>query len=284
MVLKFFLVYVGAFLAGAVALLLVAKSFAPGLAVNAKKPVFLGSVSAIIASGTAYVSTLFTDHLFMTFWVFAAVFLLFGIIHLAFFHKRFFYQTAQEGGKTIVGELLFMLALVFFIIIVFLSLVFFLKNKDFLFFPMLTSMITFFIPISVYYCFDAAYRFPESRFPLWHYPLHQPIELPDEQPNEKVLVIAFEAAKQKTDARKTNFRAKGPETMKLGDLYYHFINDYNEFQSETPIQFTDNDYSPQEWWFRLKPKWYQLNRVLDPELTIRENRIRENSVIVCERI
>ncbi|MBK7433752.1 MAG: hypothetical protein IPI66_07510 [Chitinophagaceae bacterium] len=162
MVLKFFLVYVGAFLAGAVALLLVAKNFAPGLAMNTKKPVILGSVSAIIASGAAYLSLLFTDHLFMTFWAFAGIFLLFGIIHLLFFHKRFFYPSAQEGGKTIVGELLFMLALVFFIIIVFLSLVFFLKNKEFLFFPMLTSMITFFIPLSVYYCFDAAYRIPKA--------------------------------------------------------------------------------------------------------------------------
>jgi hypothetical protein len=97
-------------------------------------------------------------------------------------------------------------------------------------------------------------------------------------------VIAFEICKKETDKAPSNFRAKGPDTMKLGDLYYHFINDYNEFQSETPIQFADSDHSPYGWGFRVKPKWYQLQRILDPELTIRENRIIENTVIICERI
>lgn len=285
MAIKFFLIYIGVFLAGAVALILVAKNFAPGLAVNAKKPALRGSLSAIVASGFAYVATLFTSRLFITFWIFTAVFLLFGIIHMVFFHKRYFYSKDQHKGKATFGEIMFMLALVFFIIVVFITLIYFLKReKDFLFFPMVMSMLAFFIPLSVYHCFEAAYSIPQSRFPLWQYPLNNPIELPDEQPNEKVLVIAFEASKKNTDKTKTNFRAKGPETMKLGDLYYHFINDYNEFQSETPIQFTENDHSPNEWWFRVKPKWYQRQRILDPELTVRENRIRENAVIICERI
>ena len=284
MVIKFFLVYIGVFLAAGIGLLMVAKSLAPGFSVSGKRPVILGSLSAIVSSGVAYLSTLFTTHLFIIFWVFSAVFLLFGIIHMLFFHKKFFYANSQEKGKATLGEILFMLAIVFFIVVVFSSMMYFLQNKNFLFFPMAMSMLAFFIPLSVYHSFEAAYTIPESNFPVWQYPLNSTIELPDEQPNEKILVIAFEASKKVTDAVKTNFRAKGPETMKLGDLYYHFINDYNEFQSETPIQYAENEYSPQEWWFRVKPKWYQWQRVLDPELTMRENRIKENTVIICERI
>jgi hypothetical protein len=72
--------------------------------------------------------------------------------------------------------------------------------------------------------------------------------------------------------------------MQLGDLYYHFLNDYNEVQSETPIEYTDKQNNPQEWWFRIKPKWYQRQRILDPDLTIKENQVKENSIIICERI
>ena len=284
MVIKFFLVYIGVFLASAIALVMVAKNFSPGLSVNAKRPLLQGGLTALLASGFAYLSTLFTDHLFTVFLAFVGIFLLFGILHIAFFHKKYFYSTSQTKGRAILGEILFMLALIFFIIVVFSSLQYFLKNKNFLFFPMLMSMLAFFIPLSVFYTFESAFNIPASRFPLWQYPLNGPIDLPDEHPNEKVLVIAFEASKRSTDTTKTNFRAKGPDTMKLGDLYYHFINDYNEFQSETPIQYTENEYSAQEWWFRAKPKWYQWQRILDPELTMRENRIRENTVIICERI
>lgn len=284
MVIKYFLIYIGVFFTCAIASVLVVKNFAQGFAMNGKKPVFQGSFSAVAASGAAYLSTLFTNHLFTIFWIFAGIFLLLGIIHVAFFHTKYFYTNKDNKGRVFLGEILFMFALIFFIIVVFSSLEYFLENKNFMFFPMLMSMLAFFIPLSVYHTFEAAYNIPESRFPLWQYPLNNPIELPDERPNEKILVIAFEICKKNTDVTKTNFRAKGPETMKLGDLYYHFINDYNEFQSETPIQYAQDEHSPQDWGFRVKTKWYQPQRIFDPELTLRENRITENSIIICERI
>ena len=72
--------------------------------------------------------------------------------------------------------------------------------------------------------------------------------------------------------------------MLLGDLYYHFLNDYNELHSETTIEFVDKYSIAQEWWFRAKPKWYQRNRILDPELSIKDNKIKEDTIIICERI
>jgi hypothetical protein len=97
------------------------------------------------------------------------------------------------------------------------------------------------------------------------------------------LVIGFEIAKKTADSQKTFFRAKAPETIRLGELYYHFLNDYNEVQSESTIAFTDNTGQACEWWFRLKKKWWQSQRILDPDLSVRENGIQENAVIICER-
>ena len=108
--------------------------------------------------------------------------------------------------------------------------------------------------------------------------------MPEDNANERLLVIGFMIAKKNADTAKTYFRAKTPENIKLGELFYHFINDYNDLQSETPIQFVDEYKEAVEWWYHRKPKWYQRRKILDPQLTMIENNVKENTVIICERI
>lgn len=279
MILRLFLMYIGVFFAGAMTFFFIAKGFADQFGGDTKKPLLLGGLSAIGASVLAYLATyFFTIHLFGIYWIFAGIFLLFGIIHVVWFHDRYFTYNDYNKGKIILGEIMYMLSILFFVIVVFSCLEYFFKNAKFLFLPTMLSMFAYFIPLAIYYTFDAAYKIPSPLFPVWEYP-SIPIELPDEKPNEKLLVIAFEISKKPSDKARTNFRAKGPETMKLGDLYYHFINDYNDAQSETPILYDGN-----EWLFRIKPKLFGSQRVFDPELTVRENKIRENTIIICERI
>ena len=285
MAIKFFWIYIGSFTACSFALVMFAKSLARNFAAGGKKPLLLGGLSALLISGAAHLTTYFSVHLFTVFWFLAGIFFIFGVIHLAFFHKKYFHSIKKDKDKVLLGELLFCLGLIFFMIVLFSVLQYFLgDNKSFLFYPMLLSALAFFIPMTFLYAFNAAVNIPAPLFKTWQYPLDNPITLPDDNYNEKILVIAFEINKKIADESKTNFRAKAPETMKLGDLYYHFINDYNDQQSETTIQFADNDYTPHEWWFHLKSKWYEKNLILDPDLSVRENMIRENSIIVCERV
>lgn len=284
MALKFFLIFIGGFLTSSIVLIAIVKQFAEGFSAGGKKPLAAGGLSSMFISVLAYLSVSITHHLFTVFWFFTGIFLIFGIVHIVFFEKKYFYSDNGNKNKVLFAEFLFCLALLFFTIVVFSSLQYFINNgKSFLFYPMLMSMLAFFVPLAILHTFNAAYTIPSAEFPLWQYPLHDAIELPDEKPGEKILVIAFEISKRKADPIKTNFRAKGPETMKLCDLYYHFINDYNDLQSETPIVYAENDYTTYEWWFRRKKKWYQTNHIFDPELTIRENKIKENTVIICER-
>ena len=284
MALKYFFIFIGGSFAGSVILFFLVKNFAQGFAMNAKKPMLFGSFAATGASGVAYLATLIDEHMFTVYWIFSGIFLLFGFVHVIFFHKKYFYANKNDQKKVFIGELLFILSLILFTIVIFSTLQYFLKDKNFLFYPMLLSMLCFFIPVLFVYTFEAAYKIPLPVFTTWHYPVNQPIDLPDEKPNEKLVVIAFEIAKQSSEPLKTNFRAKGPEAMQLGDLYYHFLNDYNELHSETPVEFTDDYHNAQEWWFRTKPKWYQRNRILDPHLSVRDNQIKENTIIICERI
>ncbi|MCW3092349.1 MAG: hypothetical protein JWP81_3418 [Ferruginibacter sp.] len=284
MALNFFLIYIGCFLAGSIAMVASVKNFAEGFSGGGKRPILSGSFSAVVASGAAFLATFVGKNLYTVFWILAGIFLIFGIIHVSFFHKKYFLSKKYNRSKVIIGELLFCVAMVFFTIVIFSSLEYFLENKSFLFYPMLMSILAFFIPIAVQNTFEAAYAIPEPVFNSWVYPVNNPIDLPDEQAGERLLVIAFEIAKKRDADVKTHFRAKAPENMKLGHLYYHFINDYNEFHSETTIDYTDQQRVPHQWWFRTKRKWYQPQHILDAELTVRENKIRENSIIICERI
>ena len=284
MALKFFLIYIGGFLASSVVLVAIVKQYALGFSAGGKKPLAAGGLSSLLISGLAYLSVLITSNLFVVFWIFSGIFLIFGIAYLFFFRKKYFYSDDENKRKVFFAEILFCLALLFFTIVIFSSLQYFItKDKSFLFYPMLMSMLAFFIPLATLHTFNAAYNIPAAEFEVWQYPLNVPIELPDESPGEKILVVAFEISKKKADQSKTNFRAKGPDTMKLGDLYYHFINDYNDSQSETPIVYAESDHTSYDWWFRKKRKWFQKQIIFDPQLTIRENKIKENTVIICER-
>jgi len=284
MAIKFFMMYLGGVLACSITLFAIVKQFAPAFSTGGKKPVLYGSLSSIIVSLAAYGATFISENLFTVFWVFSAMFLLFGIIHMYFVHKKYFVANENDNIKIFFGELVFAMSVVLFTIVIFSSLQYFLKDKSFLFYPMMLSTFAFFVPVLFVHTFKEAYNIPAPVYNTWAYPMDSSIGLPDDDPREKLLVIGFEIGKKITDNKRTYFRAKAPENIYLGDLYYFFLNDYNELQSETPIQIFNKRNEPFEWVFRKKKKWYQAQKVFDPSLSVKDNDIRENTVIICDRI
>lgn len=282
MAIKTFILYFAPFLAGSIALFAVVKQYAVTFANKGKAPFWYGTLASSLSSLVAFGVTYATNNLFVVFWLMAGLYLLFGIIHLAITHKKYFRHPREPRNKLLTAELLFGLSVICFSIVAFAALQYFFKDKGFLFYPVLLSTVFFFVPILVYHTFIAAYTIPRPVYVTWEYPL-SPIELPDEKENEELLVIGFEIAKKGGDMNRTYFRAKAPADMILGDLFYHFINDYNEVQSETPIDYLNKDRLAYNWFFRAKPRWYTFSSVLNPEKTVRENNIKENTVIICER-
>ncbi|WP_118974062.1 TssN family type VI secretion system protein [Taibaiella koreensis] len=283
MVLKSFLLYFLPFLVGSLALFAVIKQVSSSFSAKGKKPLLYGGLSSLLASAAAFAATFISNNLFLVFWILSAVYFLFGLIHVVITHRRFFSHPAESRSKLFYAELLFGITIILFSIAAFAGLQYFLKDKSFLFYPMLLSLLFFLVPFLMNQTFLAAYHIPPTVFPAWEYPLLQAIDLPDEKEGERLYVIGFEIAKKASDRQRTFFRAKAPEQMVLGELYYHFINDYNEMQSETPIQYADSTGRAQEWYFRTKPKWYQRSRILDATRTVQQTGIRENTVIICER-
>lgn len=283
MAIKTFILYFAPFLAGSIAIFAITKQFVTSFAAKANKPIRYGGIFSIVSSGVAFLSTFISENPFMVFWILAAIYLIFGWVHVYFTHKKYFSNPREPRRTLLTGEILFSLSIVLFSVAAFAALQYFLKDKSFMFYPMLCSLLFFFVPLLIYHTFQSAYDIPRPEYATWEYPIGQVIELPDQKENERLYVIGFEIAKRSHDAHRTSFRAKAPAHMQLGELFYHFINDYNDVQSETPIEYVTKNQDSHTWYFRTKPKWYNVSNILDPYKTVEENRIRENTVIICER-
>lgn len=283
MALKFFIIFAVAFFASSMVIMAFIKPLSSSFGNHGKKPWIFNFVSSIITSGIAFVSTYITQSLFFTFWILSAVFLLFGIIIVLLVHKKYFKLRHDNRNKQFFAEFLFSFSIILLCIAIFSSLQYFIKDKNFMHFPMLLCMLFLLIPFLLLYTFDAAVSIPPPVYTFWKYPVDNPIDLPDEDAKERLYVLGFEIPKKNTDTHRTYFTVKAPENMKLGDLFYHFINDYNEVQSETTIEYLNNE-NVNEWSFRKKPKWFNFSKILDANLTVRYNKLKENSVVICERI
>ncbi|MEO5682172.1 MAG: TssN family type VI secretion system protein [Chitinophagaceae bacterium] len=214
------------------------------------------------------------------FMCFQAYFLLLGSAHL-FYMRQNLRWTGDD--KAFYAELVFTLLLAVFGSICFL-LLYHTLNGNGLEYMMAASILFFIIPFFFYYTFQKATGIPPKVLKEWFYPYQQEMAEPEESKLKNLLVISFEFQKQVTDQRITNFRAKAPVDMEMGELFYYFINDYNERHPNGKIQFTNTKGEPNGWIFYKKPKWYSLmTSYVDAEKTIFNNNIKENDVIICSR-
>jgi hypothetical protein len=281
--------YFGSYLAG---LLLVsvlfgvlAKNLSDGMNAKGKKPYVYGGVSSIALSVLGWLSGLISKDLFVSFWILSGVFLLFGIIHQVFTKNNYFYSVHHNQNRVFAGQLMFGLSLMSFTILIMSALIYFLNgDQSYLFYPMAMSTLFFFVPMLFQKTLDAALSIPPKIYTPWYYPIDQNLAIPDEDPRERILVIGFEMTKNQHQSTPTYFRAKAPENIKLGDLFYFFIQDYNELNAETPITITDENNRPFQFLFKKKAKWYQSSKFFNPERNFRENGILENTIIIAERV
>ena len=146
-----------------------------------------------------------------------------------------------------------------------------------------TALVAFVFPIVVAGVYVAFLRIPPKEYKQWYYPLGQSLPDMDLLDLSRVLVIQFEFTKQADETAFTNFRAKAPVAMLLGELFFIFLNDYNDRNPDNPIAYLDAARQPYGWTFYKKNNWYQRRRYLDPDLTFQANKIVDNETIVAVR-
>jgi hypothetical protein len=210
-----------------------------------------------------------------------AYFLLLGSFHVFFMKTNIGW--AKEGS-VFIPELLFTIMISLFGCMAFLAIYQWI-NKNGMQYILASSILFFIIPFFFYYAFHGAMSIPPKVLKQWYYPVGEEIEEPEDSKMKNLLVISFEFQKHSDDAQITNFRAKAPRDMEFGQLFYYFINDYNEMHKTSKIQYTNGSGKPQGWIFYKKPKWHSVaTQYVDADKTIFTNRIHENDVIICSRI
>lgn len=212
---------------------------------------------------------------------FQIYFLVLGIVHVNWMDT---YLKWAGKEKSVLLEFLFllMLAISGSIGFVFVHRIF---GGNGLEIQMAGSVIWLIVPWFVNRSFSNAMEIPPRIFKLWYYRVSEDIQEPDESKLKNLLLVSFLIQKKKGEKLQTHFRAKAPIDMDFGELFYYFINDYNERHPHDKIEYIDECGEPFGWIFYKKPNFYTIQKdYLDAEKTIFNNSIKENNVIICKRI
>ncbi|MBP6623720.1 MAG: hypothetical protein KA198_01030 [Chitinophagaceae bacterium] len=280
MSLKIFLILFGTLFAAGAAVFVGVSKLVDDFKQYGKGPLVHLGLMSICTGSSIFLITYLSENYFNSYILFLLIFLLAGLIHVYIMYKKFW---SSKKSTTLLSEFLYTLSVVILISVVFGSMEYFLKDADFMFYPMLLSGFGFFIPTLVHKSFEKAILIPEKIYKRWYYPIHNPLPDPDDEDMRDLIVIGFEMEKNTGDGSRTYFRARAPQRMDLCALFYHFINDYNDSHSETPIELVSDFGRPYAWIFEKKTTWYQARKVFDPETPIFANGIKENTVIICKR-
>ncbi|WP_018620718.1 TssN family type VI secretion system protein [Spirosoma luteum] len=201
-----------------------------------------------------------------------------GILHL-WISPRFFPALFAAFGWGLLGTMLILLLGMGFSLLIY-QYTGYLASR----WPFISSLLPFLIPFLVVQAYRFYRQIPAADFRKWYYPVNGDMPDLDLLDLSKILVIQFEFLKTPADPNFTNFKAKAPVAMTLGDLFLVFINDYNERTPASPIQYTDPAGQPFGWVFSKKTAWWQRAIYLDPALDFDQNQLTDNSTIIAQRV
>ena len=240
----------------------------------------LGALAFGLIGCTAYSGIFGTPGTFMI--IYQLLFLGLGILHYYLISNLFPVPVVEQ--KAFWLNFVFTLALCLFGFLLFVF-AFRYFNSEGYHYLMASSILCFMVPMLVYHTFLKALAIPPPVVKRWFYPIHQQVAEPDDMQLKNMFIVTFRFQKKPGDGYFTSFRAKAPAGMDFGNLFYYFINDYNERNPEDRIEFLDERGNPQGWTFFKKGKWFNLSvPYLDAEQSVTNNGLKENDVIICHRL
>ena len=198
-----------------------------------------------------------------------------GIGHVYLMYKFISAITPEDFWKGLLATILLMVAAVIA------ALVFY------YFFHLDYRFLSYVLPFVIPYLCREAYlyfsRIPVSVYKSWYYPLNE--EMPDLDMIDlsQMEVVQFVFSKRSQDPTQTNFTSKAPLNMKLGQLFFIFINDYNDKNAQQPIGYLRSEEQPFGWLFYRKRKWFNQKQFFDADLSVHENNIQPNEIIYAIR-
>ncbi len=208
------------------------------------------------------------------------LFFVYGIIHFVFLNR----YIASENSGTFLQEAIFTLYIAILGIFVYQIVYFFTPQSEYsLLFT--TAQIMFIIPFMIIKSAEQAVSIPEKVYTLWYFPTNEiDFEIPDEQLEDKNIILVEIHIKRSLENQDIiPIRGRAPLKMELGLYFALAITEYNDTNAGKQIKIVDDTDSVFGWNFHFKPKFFSSPEYIDPLVSIRENGIKENDVIIAER-
>ncbi len=247
-----------------------------------KKAIIYGIILLIVFALVGLLSSpkVLNDTALNSFIGFQVLFLILGCVHV--WVVRTFFKDLAEDKSNFINEFFFSLAFALIGLISFYKVVDIFK-PDFNY-TFLTAIIPFMVPMLTVKLFEAALLIPVKVYKQWLYPLGENVKDPTSNELKNPIVISFEFKKKgKADNEVTNFRVKAPENLEFGKLFYFFLNDYNERNTEEKVEFLDDSNQPYKWVFYRKPSFFKGVQYLNFSKTVNANNLKEDDVVICQR-
>ena len=150
----------------------------------------------------------------------------------------------------------------------------------------LWALLFFIIPYFFAKTFEYLIAIPAEEYEKWYYPIDKIFDEIDEDEfdEKKTLILVVNVLGQtRNDKKIVHTKFLAPLRWEFGNWAAFMINNRNESKPGELIEFVDEYGQPQGWYFYVKPKWYQSNRMIDPKLTVSENGLTGNELIIFER-
>lgn len=217
------------------------------------------------------------------FWCVQVYAMLIGIIHVWQMGKRFNWRNHDSFNQRMTLSIIILVCamIVQSVIVYFCPPV----NDFWLIFP--SSLLPFLFPLLAIATYEYAISIPKPNYKKWRYPENMNMPDMDMIDFSNSHIITFHLRKNPKDISQTHMKFKAPlDRITFGDFFYlcMFV-EYNDKNREKPVQYLNDAQQSYQWLFHIKPqRWWQSRRYIDPSLTIRENKINENFVIVSERV
>ena len=146
-----------------------------------------------------------------------------------------------------------------------------------------TCVFPFVFPSLFYETYKKYMEIPLEVHKIWKFSHNVDLSHFEYMDYNKLMVLELEFVKQLTDEIPTKVKAKAPDNIPFGTWFQKFLIDYNIKFPLTPIELRDNE-GDFGWIFYIKRSFFLPRKYVDYDLTIPENKIKENHTIVVKRV
>lgn len=146
-----------------------------------------------------------------------------------------------------------------------------------------TCMLSFIFTSLFIQSYNLFLNIPESIYKIWKYSASQSNETYENIDYNKLKVVTIEIFRKDGDRDPLHIKAKVPDQMPFGDWMKRMIDDYN---AKNPLSAINHNGSDKDsgWIFYSHINAYFPKRYIDHDVTISDNKLKDNDFIVAKRV